>query len=179
MKQSLEDELNEQKADELLQNVFKATGREPNATPLSEISAQRESRLKGLNNARILAMCLLVLVLISPVAFRESFMSSISGPVVTEDLLVNGRLTLFLRDTGSGIDYDNIYARTVDGETVLPEKTSAQSQSVTFPVGESDLAIFIPSKTGKVAHIFFSKEKSAIRSRDWLAELLSPSIPKK
>lgn len=157
MKQNYEDELNEKKADELLQNVFKATGKEPNATPLKKLASYRVSKLRGLNNARILAMFLLVLVLISPVAFRDSFLNSLTGPVVTEDLYVNGRLTLFLRDTGSGIDYVHIYAKTKDGKTVLPESVSLTQESVTFLVPESDLAIFIPSRTGRTTPIYFSK----------------------
>ena len=180
MKMNYEEELNEQKADELLQNVFRAAGREPNTTPIGELTNKRENKLKSLKNARILAMCLLVLVLISPVAFRNSLLNELGRPEVTDDVLAAGNLTLFLRDTGSGIDYEGIVAKTKEGRTILPSACSQKTATVTFRVPEdgSDLSIFIPSKTGGTAHLHFSATRSLLTSNT-LSDFLFPAIRKK
>ncbi len=179
MKRNEEEELNEQKAEEMLQNVFRAAGVKPNTTPLPELLSKREARIRGLVNARILALCLLALVLISPIAFRESLLDDFGRPVVTDDLLIGNNLTLFLRDSGAGIDYEGIHAETGEGEKILPKGFSEKTKSVSFEVTDSDLKITIPSKTGLAAHILFSRERSEIQSERSVLDMFQPATPKK
>ena len=117
-----EKEMDEKRADELLQNVFKAAGQAPNTIPIDQLVAKREERIRGLRIARMAAMCLLILTLMAPVAFKDSLYQDTRGPIVTEDTLKNGRLTIQVKGVSADIDYENIRAKAAGSRSGWPSR---------------------------------------------------------
>ena len=65
-------------------------------------------------------------------------------PTVVSNKFHDGQIYLYLSDTGSGVDYENIYATDLSGHTIQPTSYDKDSGCVVFPYPKESLNVFIP-----------------------------------
>lgn len=154
--------MNKKAANDTLQNVFAACEVEPNETPLEVI------RVWNIANAAIVkvgfwvSIALLVVVLLMPVAFKESRHSngnkvnSVNVSVVGHYLdKENGQFVMTL--SGNGVLYDEIYAKKDDGSIIKPSKIEEEYNMVYIPFEDGNINIYIPKSDGTVLQAVLSK----------------------
>lgn len=151
-------------ANQTLQNVFAACSQAPNTVPFDKLM------LKGLAQTALVTACkwiaagFLLLILVAPLAFRnsdfsvssKSFRESIS---ITDHQLYEHEFKMVLN--GSDVDYDNIYAKKPDGTFVFPSSVNISNDTmiVTIPYDGISLNIYIPDKNGKTLQAILSERK--------------------
>lgn len=77
-------------------------------------------------------------------------------PTLLSSTYQNGKIILYLSDTESGVDYDNIYAFSPSGDKIYPESLNETDNYVTFDCEEPSLNIFIPDKTGNTLQLLLT-----------------------
>lgn len=65
-------------------------------------------------------------------------------PIVVSNDFRDGQIYLYLSDTGSGVDYENIYATDLSGHIIHPVSYDKASGCVVFSYPEETLNVFIP-----------------------------------
>lgn len=74
-------------------------------------------------------------------------------PVLVSNNIDAENVYLFLSDAGSGIDYDNIRALTLDGREVSPASVDTELGRVTFTRTNDSMNIYIPDFKGNELHL--------------------------
>ena len=74
-------------------------------------------------------------------------------PVVTDDSLRGDYVYLYLKDEGSGVAWDKIYAQSSQGETFKPDKYDAKAGWIAFRYPDSSINVFIPDKSENVLQL--------------------------
>lgn len=77
-------------------------------------------------------------------------------PDVVSYTLEDGMLTLWLSDTQSGIDYENLSATTGDGDVISPLSVNKEAGTVVFPADASGLTVTIRDLSGNEYQPSFS-----------------------
>jgi hypothetical protein len=77
-------------------------------------------------------------------------------PEVTDKYMKDGMVHLFVKDDGSGIDYDSIYAITDSSETVLPSTIDKDTGEVTFPKPDGSYNVYISDNNGNQLHLILT-----------------------
>ncbi len=149
-------------ANDILQNVLKENNKEPNTVPFDRLVLSNTVNVAFAKTGRIASLCLLVLIALSPLAFRDNGFSVrnsslIEKIIVSDHQLYSDHFVMYLK--GSNIDYDNIYARKPDGTFVFPTYTDTEAGEVTFPYEGLSLNIYIPDLNGKVLQAILSAEE--------------------
>lgn len=67
----------------------------------------------------------------------------VQSPVFLGSSKGDDTLTLFVSETGSGLNPDNIYCITVSGEIIRPVSIDLEGQSVVFPFPDESFTVFI------------------------------------
>lgn len=80
----------------------------------------------------------------------------IDSPTVIGNKQVGDQIYLYLSDTGSGIDYENITAADTDGKDVKPLSYDPNGGYVTFDYPKESLNVFIPDKAGNTLHLILT-----------------------
>ena len=78
------------------------------------------------------------------------------APSVKSQKTNDGLVYIYVSDEGTGVDYTEIYALTVSGETVMPEKYSTSKGFVAFRYPEETLNVYIPDKAGNILSLLVS-----------------------
>ncbi|MBQ1526115.1 MAG: hypothetical protein IJR19_03920 [Lachnospiraceae bacterium] len=148
-------------ANDILQNVLKENNKEPNTVPFDRLVFSNTVNVAFAKTGRIASLCLLVLIALSPLAFKDNGFSVrnsglIEKIIVSDHQLYSDHFVMYLK--GSNIDYDNIYARKPDGTFVFPTSVDEETGEVTFPYEGLSLNIYIPDLNGKVLQAILSAE---------------------
>ena len=72
---------------------------------------------------------------------------------MTDDSLRGDCVYLYLKDEGSGVAWDKIYAQNGDGETFKPDKYDAKAGWIAIRYPDSSINVFIPDKSENVLHL--------------------------
>ena len=107
---------------------------------------------------RILATIFLILVVISPLAYKGDpdfslITSSKNVAIMSHDLYD----TYFVMSITGSADYTNIRATKGDGAIIYPDKCDPQTGTVSFPFTGEEINIFIPTTNGECIQAVLSK----------------------
>lgn len=115
--------------------------------------------LKGIAQTNFVDACkwiaigVLFLVLISPLALINNDIRIESKNILNNDRIIIEDHTLYsdhftLKLEGEDIDYDAIYAENLDGSVILPLSADPDNDLVTFPYNNEELVIHISDMHG-------------------------------
>ena len=140
-------------ANDTLQNILKECNKEPNTIPFDRLVFTNTVNVAFAKTGRIASLCLLVLIMLSPLTFgNRGFSVKNSGIIekiiVTDHQLYSDHFVIYLK--GNSIVYDDIYARKNDGNFVFPISADPETGEVVFPYEGQSLNIYIPDINGKV-----------------------------
>lgn len=71
-----------------------------------------------------------------------------TAPAIVSHKTKNGYVYLYIKDEGTGVDYDSVYAVTASGDTVLPAKHSEDKGYIAFRYPKESLNIYVSDKAG-------------------------------
>lgn len=152
--------INKKTADEMLKNVFAACDQAPSEKSFDYIIAKNIANTSVVRMAKWIAAVLLVLVLLSPLVFRYCSPRTTSGKntvtVTSHELDVNSN-RFIIHLAGEGIEYSSIYAKTENGNIVVPTSFDEDDGVVMIPFKTGTLNIFIPNEDGSVLQAVLSK----------------------
>ncbi len=153
--------INRKAANEALQNVFAACEQTPNTQSLDALLFKNIANTTLVKTGKWLSIALLLLVLLSPLAFYYSQDDKKTSDhrtdiTVTEHYLdsENGYFVMVL--SGTDIYYEGIYAKKEDGSVIRPVETDADG-TVKFRFESGTLNIFIPDTEGGIVQAVLSK----------------------
>ena len=91
-----------------------------------------------------------------------------TAPSFDEDSAVmeNGKLTVTLDDSISGVNYNSIYATDDAGTKVLPESCDQETGEITFKLEEGSLTVYVEDMAGNPNQATFSINQSGIDTED-------------
>lgn len=152
-------------ANQTLQNVFAACNKKPNTIPFDKLV------LRGLAQTTLVSICkwsaavFLLLVLLSPLAFRNPDFSVSSKGFGQRIAIVDHHLytsSFEMELSGGNIDYTNIYAKKPDGTVVFPSSVSLNGKTMTvrIPYDGTSLNIYIPDTDGNIIQAVLSKKQT-------------------
>lgn len=75
------------------------------------------------------------------------------NPELVSSEVVDGKANLYLKDTGSGIDYDTIYALDAAGNRVYPLSVDKEKGLVIFDYPETEIHVYISDKAENVLQL--------------------------
>lgn len=144
-----------------LQNIFEGSEVKPNTTSFDVILLRTISNTTLVRVCKIISVIMLVLVIASPLAFRNNSNLKVknspvtSNVTVTDHSLENNRFVMTL--SGDNVDYGGIYCKKLDGTVVIPLEANASTGRVIIPFDGDSLNIYITCKDGKVIQALLSK----------------------
>ena len=150
-----------QTANDILQNVFLAGEQAPNTIPFDKLVLRGKARTTLISVALWISTVMLVLILLSPLAFRSSFKVEDHGVGnsvrITSHQLYTDVFVLLI--AGDHVDYDAIYALKNDGTPVYPTHIRFVNDEieVTLPYDGSALNIYIPDDNGNTLQAVLSE----------------------
>ena len=114
--------------------------------------------LKGLAQTNLVDFCkwfaigFLFLTLVSPVALMNSRLKVERAGIAPDKIIIED-YTLYkdhftLKLIGDDIDYEGIFAKTIDGRTIVPTDFDKSTGEVTFPYSHEGLTIYISDDHG-------------------------------
>lgn len=153
--------INRKAANEALQNVFAACEQTPNTQSLDALLFKNIANTTLVKAGKWMSVVLLVLILLSPVAFYMARDDGSSRPHKTDITVTNHYLDeengcFVMQITGSNIDYDGIYAKRENGAIIYPVD-SDRSGTVRFRFEKGTLNIYIPDTEGGIVQAVLSK----------------------
>ena len=153
--------INRKAANEALQNVFAACDQTPNTQSLDALLFKNIANTTFVKTGKWISVVLLVLVLLSPVAFyvaRDdgSTQSHRTNITVTDHYLDEENDYFVMRLAGTDIDYKGIYAKKENGAVIYPVETDP-SGLVKFRFESGTLNIYIPDTEGGIVQAVLSK----------------------
>lgn len=153
--------MGKKQANETLMNVFAACNQAPNTRSFDYLVVKNIANTTIVKVGKRMAIVLLMLVILSPLAFRNSNgyqqINRKNPVVVVSHHLDKGNACFVMELRGMGIDYSGIYAKTETGQIVVPSDTDEETGLVTIPFTEGNLNIFIPNEDGSVIQAVLSK----------------------
>ena len=75
------------------------------------------------------------------------------APVVVSDRQKDGQIYIYLSDPGSGVDYEGINAKAIDGKEVSPVFYNDEENYIVFDYPEKSLNIYIPDRAGNTLQL--------------------------
>lgn len=152
--------INKKLADETLKNVFAACDQTPSNKSFDYIIAKNIANTSMVRIAKWISLLLLILVALCPLTFRtgenHKSISKNEVSVVSHELDGKGnRFILHLK--GKGIEYTAIYAKTENGDIVVPSEIDEKTGTVVIPFKKGTLNIYVPNEDGTVMQAVLSK----------------------
>lgn len=150
-------------ANNTLQNIFDACDVSHNTVPFDKIVIKQKESTRYIKYARILAIVFLILVVMSPLCFKNDsgltidYKSDIHTITVIEHQLYNN--SFVMRLNGKNIDYNNIFAIKSDGAIVYPTSVDETTGSITLPYDGSALSITITDFDGHTLNAVLAERK--------------------
>ncbi len=80
-------------------------------------------------------------------------------PVLTDNVIRDNEIVLYVKDEGSSIDYDRIIALDDSKNVIEPTSCTSIIGEVIFPLKESVLHVYIPDRAGNVLHLVIDGNK--------------------
>ncbi len=149
-------------ANDILQNVFAAGDVAPNTIPFDKLVLRGMAQTTLVKCCMSVAIGMLVLVLLAPLAFRSSDFkvtdkSALKVFEIMDHTLYQSEFMLTIK--GSNIDYKGIYAKKIDESIVFPLRVRFVNgdTEVTFPYDGDALNLYIPDQNGNVLHAVLSE----------------------
>lgn len=144
-------------ANEILQNVFQAAGREPNITPFEKL-VKRKQNIFHLWVAYLCGLAALLFTLCIPLFFISATKDN-KPPVIESYYMEGTTLWLSLSDKGSGVDYDKIYAKEADFFIVTPSTIDKKKKMVSFSDITGTLNLYVSDYAGNTTHALLTYEE--------------------
>lgn len=153
--------INKKAANETLQNVFAACEQTPNTQSLDALLFKNIANTTLVKFGKWMSVALLVLILLCPLVFymagRQTQVRPHKADIAVTSHYMDEENGLFVMElAGSNIDYDGIYAKTMDGSVIRPMETDVNG-TVKFHFTSGTLNIFIPDTEGGVVQAVLSK----------------------
>lgn len=82
-------------------------------------------------------------------------------PAVSSSAIEDNMLTFTLEDSQSGVNFDSIYATDSLGITVYPASVDKNTGTVTFPMDEDGLTVFISDMSGNQGQTTFKPQSAS------------------
>lgn len=76
-----------------------------------------------------------------------------AAPVLVSDGYADGRLNLYVKDEGLGIDYESVHALNAQGEWISPVAISEETGLVSFAYPKETINIYIADKVGNTLQL--------------------------
>lgn len=153
--------LDQNTANGILQNVFEECNVTPNEVPFDKIMLRSIAETKGVRFFKYFAVAILILVIASPLAFKQSnnfgLVNSARSVSIENHALYEHYFILTL--SGTAIDYNAIYAKKADGAYIYPDSIDKKAGLVIFPYDGDSLNIYITSLNGEVIHAVLAENK--------------------
>lgn len=149
-----------EKADSALQNIFAACNQSPNTIPFDKLVLRQKVNTKIYNRLLTAAAVILLLTFLSP--FYIVPVSHVTKALLTPEpaVLLNDYLEediLYLQLAGDNILYEEAYLETPDGQKIYAVVYDVKKQLIGFPyIEESESNIYIPIKNSKPLHFLLS-----------------------
>jgi len=83
----------------------------------------------------------------------------IAAPVLVSDGYEDGRLNLYVKDEGLGIDYESIHALNASGEWISPAAINEETGLVSFTYPKETINIYIADKVGNTLQLAVMLQK--------------------
>lgn len=148
-------------ADDILQNVFEECNVAPNEVPFDKIVLRSTAETKGVRFIKYFALAILVLVIVSPLAFKQSdkfgLAQSAKSITIENHSLYEHYFVITL--SGNKIDYNSIYAQKENGAYIYPDSIDTEAGLVIFPYDGDALNIYISSLDGEKIHAVLAENK--------------------
>ena len=153
--------LDKNTANGILQNVFEECDITPNEVPFDKILLRSMAETKGVRFSKYFAVVILVLVIMAPLAFKQSDIFGLVEPARTVSIENHALYEHYFVLTlgGTNIDYDGIYAVKPDGAYIYPDSIDKKAGLVIFPYDGETLNIYITSGNGEVIHAILAENK--------------------
>ena len=153
--------INRKAANEALQNVFAACEQTPNTQSLDALLFKNIANTTLVKTGKWMSIALLLLILFCPVVFYISGKNAVNSEHKTDitvtELHMDADNGLFvMKLSGTGIDYNGIYAKKEDGSVIRPVETETDG-TVKFRFESGTLNIFIPDTEGGIVQAVLSK----------------------
>lgn len=78
------------------------------------------------------------------------------APTISTSKKSGGKIYIYLEDNLSGVDYNNIYAKTTSNKTIDPESFNEEKSMVVFTYPSESINIFVPDKAGNTLQLLLS-----------------------
>ncbi len=150
-------------ASDTLKNVFKAAGKEENSIPLEVLESEAVKKAKALPIMRIIIAAAIVILLATAVPLLTGgFGSAGIGTVSTSSVSDTGKPTLVssrldgnsciltFKAGANPIDWNGVYALDSSGSLVIASSVNESESSVTFPLNDGNLTIFVPDTENNI-----------------------------
>lgn len=153
--------MDKETANKMLQNVFDACDTTPNTTSFDTILFRSIANTTLVKACKWIAFAMLILVLVSPIAFYSRTGFSVDNlrmstqVTVNQHTLYDNRFEMIL--SGDNIDYTGIYCKKLDGTIVIPYYYEADTGKVVIPFDGDSLNIYITCLDGRVIQALLSK----------------------
>jgi len=152
--------LNQDKANEILNNVFDSCNIPPSSKSFEEIMAENYRKRIPLAVYKFIATLFMFAAVLVPFLFKPDpnfrLTAYDKNVVVTSHNLYDSCFIMTL--TGSA-DYDNIYAKKNNGAIIFPEKADESAGLVIFPYDGDDLNIYIHTNNGGCIQAVLAEKK--------------------
>lgn len=151
-------------ADKTLQNVFAACNKTPCTLPIDQLMLRRRISKAPYIHAITLAVCVLVLALLSPLAFLppvlplETVSEVQSSFMLESSLLQNSELYLTLSD--KHIDLKRTYMETASGHRLSALGISDDGALILpYPDPPEETNIYVYNTNGQILHLLLTPDK--------------------
>ena len=141
-----------QAAGDVLMNVLEACNVETSNINFDLLLLRGLAQTNLVDFCKWIAIGFLFLSLVSPVALMNSQLKVDRSGIAPDKIIIEDH-TLYddhftLKLIGEDIDYEGIYAKNSDGETVVPISFDRETGEVTFPYNNEGLTIYISDEHG-------------------------------
>lgn len=145
-------------ADQMLQNVFNATGAQPNTIPFEKLLERKKTKITPYLIAKYIALVALIFTLIMPLIFYYEKVN-MAPPAIIETYKQEDLLWIKLSKAAKCVDYNKCYAKNNDGDMFKPSKYDDKNNSLAFETNDEALNIYILNYAGDVTHAVYTPIK--------------------
>ncbi|MDO4187863.1 MAG: hypothetical protein Q4D29_02635 [Lachnospiraceae bacterium] len=142
--------LDKSKANDMLNNILDSCNIPPSSENIETIMMKKKLERKPLVILLHIAVLFLILVVLSPLAFKEdpnfTVIKTSKTVVVADHVLYDDCFVLTL---SGAADYKNIHAAKYDGALIYPDVIDETTGLVIFPYKGDALNIYIPTNSGE------------------------------
>lgn len=152
--------IDKKSANETLKNVFAACDQTPNTLSFDYILFKNIANTKMVKVAKWCSLLLLLLIIISPLAFRNSegnHTAKRSSVSVESHYIDDEKQCFVMKLSGEGVDYFGIYAKDEKGEIYVPLQVDEDNRTVFIPFTDGTINIYIPNEDGSVVQAVLSR----------------------